>query len=304
LSIVGESDVARDAVVPALSHLAPDAWPAETPQQWYVAEASETERSDLPRGIYRLGRGSFTMVEHDPFSVESFAPESGIRLVASPAGFASGELRAHPGKLALAAWLAGPTTQVMHTGAVAFAGRAVLLVGPGGVGKSTISLACALAGADFLGDDLCLVEVGAEGTVPQVHSLYATAKLNADSAVRFGAASWPVLGIGSTGKAVVALPPSVRVVRSAPVVAIAVVGSSSGPPCAVAPMRRAQAVAAVAATGGSPCSGGIDLKLWFRIMTRLVQQVPVYGLQRGWDLERVAESVRRIAGAAAPGPPP
>ena len=42
--------------------------------------------------------------------------------------------------------------------------RRALIVGRGGAGKSTTVLACAQAGAEFLGDDLCLVEMGDEAS--------------------------------------------------------------------------------------------------------------------------------------------
>ena len=63
--------------------------------------------------------------------------------------------------------------QIVHGGAVSMEGRAVLLVGPGGSGKSTTALACALAGMEYLGDDYCAVEPKAG----KVHMVYRTAKL-------------------------------------------------------------------------------------------------------------------------------
>ena len=63
--------------------------------------------------------------------------------------------------------------QIVHGAAVAIDGRAVLLAGAGGSGKSTTALACALAGLGYLGDDYCAVEPGAG----KVHMVYQTAKL-------------------------------------------------------------------------------------------------------------------------------
>ena len=65
-----------------------------------------------------------------------------------------------------------------HGAAVAWNDCAILLAGRGGSGKSTTSLACLLAGFDFLGDDYVLVRGGA---APRVWSLYRTAKVGARS---------------------------------------------------------------------------------------------------------------------------
>lgn len=71
-------------------------------------------------------------------------------------------------------WLANRHgMQIVHAAAVAVDGRAALLAGAGGSGKSTTALACALSGMSYLGDDYCLVEP----TSNDVHMLYKSAKL-------------------------------------------------------------------------------------------------------------------------------
>ena len=72
---------------------------------------------------------------------------------------------------------------LVHGAAVGRAGRAVLLVGPGGSGKSTTAVRAAAAGMDFVGDDYVAVSVNP----PKVHHVYATAKL--DPAVQIDAFS-------------------------------------------------------------------------------------------------------------------
>src|SRR5262249_49065941 len=161
--------------------------PADQAQRWTVGPATEHERAAAGEGVFRLPGGGVGILQQSPFSIESYEPNQGLRLAATPAGFVAGDLRAHPGAPALSAWLAGRGLQVLHAAAVAFAGRGVLLVGPGGAGKTTAALACALAGGDFLGDDLCAVEAGG---IPRVHSLFGTVKLNADSARQVGAETW------------------------------------------------------------------------------------------------------------------
>ncbi len=302
LRIEGNSEAAREAVAPALAHLQRDldARHAESGLQWIVEDATDDDRRTDAQGVYRLPGGGLTMVQQDPFSIVTFAPDRGIRLAASPAGFASGDLRAHPGSIALGAWFSGPAAQVLHVGAVAFGSCGVLLVGASGAGKSTSVLACALAGADFLGDDLCLVTVGDDPNAPpNVHSLFATAKLNPDSARRLGADAWPTLGTTPKDKVVTHPPPPIRIIPSAPLVAVVVLARSGGGPGAPTPLRPAEAFGALAATGASPCSGALSPSLWFSAMSRLVRRVPAYRLPITWDLERVAGDIRRIADDAA-----
>ncbi|MBI5948602.1 MAG: hypothetical protein HY875_10745 [Chloroflexi bacterium] len=73
-------------------------------------------------------------------------------------------------------WLGAHGRQFVHAAAVGRAGGGVLLVGPGGSGKSTSSVACLEAGMDFVGEDYCALD--AEGP-PYVHSLYSSAKVDA-----------------------------------------------------------------------------------------------------------------------------
>ena len=70
--------------------------------------------------------------------------------------------------------------QLLHAAAVSTAEGAALIVGRGGVGKSTTALACLDAGLGYLGDDYVVVGLDRE---PCVFSLYNTAKL--DETTRF-----------------------------------------------------------------------------------------------------------------------
>lgn len=72
-------------------------------------------------------------------------------------------------------WLLPQTGRVVvHAGAVAQDGKAALLIGPGGAGKSTLATWAVQHGWDYIGDDL--VAVSNSGTC-RVYSLYSTAKL-------------------------------------------------------------------------------------------------------------------------------
>lgn len=80
-------------------------------------------------------------------------------------------------------WLSRNARQLVHAAAVGRPSGGVLLGGKSGSGKSTTALAC-LYSSDLLyaGDDYALLEGGAP---PVVHSLYNSAKVNADNIHRF-----------------------------------------------------------------------------------------------------------------------
>ena len=50
-------------------------------------------------------------------------------------------------------------------------------------------------------------------------------------------------------------------------------------------------------------ASAINPALWFGAATRLAKRVPAWRLPIGWDLERLATAIRRIAdGAGGPSP--
>src|SRR5581483_8511139 len=71
-------------------------------------------------------------------------------------------------------WSRSVGLSLLHAGCVGTERGAVLLVGPGGSGKSTTSLLCAEAGMDYLSDDYCLARLGDK---PTAYSLYCSGKL-------------------------------------------------------------------------------------------------------------------------------
>lgn len=78
----------------------------------------------------------------------------------------------------------GIDSTMLHSGAVSLDGRALLISGPGGSGKSTIALACLMNGMDYLGDDYV---VAAKNKDITVSSLYSTVKLTGYAFKRFPA---------------------------------------------------------------------------------------------------------------------
>lgn len=81
-------------------------------------------------------------------------------------------------------WLsAGHDCCLAHAAVVAQGGRAVLLTGRGGSGKSTTTVAALFEGLSTCGDDFVMVDQAAPG--PTAHCLYDTIKLDESALARF-----------------------------------------------------------------------------------------------------------------------
>jgi GTPase SAR1 family protein len=87
-------------------------------------------------------------------------------------------------------WAAiGDGNMAIHAAGVADRAGAVLITGPGNAGKSTFVRACALAGFEFLGDNI--IEVGGPPSDLQVHAIYASMKVRRPAQF-LEAGTWPV----------------------------------------------------------------------------------------------------------------
>ena len=73
-------------------------------------------------------------------------------------------------------WFIRRNLQLIHAAAVGRPEGGVLIVGKGGAGKSSAALSCLRSDLLYAGDDYCLVS---NKSVPRVHSIYSTGKLNA-----------------------------------------------------------------------------------------------------------------------------
>ncbi len=131
-------------------------------------------RSERASVLAAAGSGALTAVE----------PAAGRAIFHLPdAGRIPPSERAAPLRDALQLLMAARGLWLTHAGAVGRGGRGVLLVGRGGAGKSTLALACALAGMEVAADDYVLLE---PGQAPVAHAMQSTAKLTEDSAARLG----------------------------------------------------------------------------------------------------------------------
>lgn len=148
-------------------------------------------------------------------------------------------------------WALLPTDHtIVHSGAMLAGDRALLLVGPGGSGKSTTVAAAALAGIPVLGDDLVIVGPSEGGTA--VYALHDAVKIGADSPIRGRLQSAGLRAEASAGKSVYRLSEIAgrEMQRRASVAALVAVeigheGKSSIEPAPPAAMLRALAPSTV-----------------------------------------------------------
>jgi hypothetical protein len=304
LRIETTSARASAALLPAFAHLTAAPSAGDRQARWTIVEEDEAwhPRAIAGNGTYWLRSGGLAFVQDEPALLESYHPETGIELRAAPTAFATGELRAHPARRALAAWFDSPSTQVLHAGAVAHEDAAALLIGWGGAGKSTTAIACALAGAGFLGDDLVVVEAHGgcqEGAECTVHGLFATAKVNADSARALGIAAWPCLGVTAQDKVVFRVENRLRIVRSARIVALIVLAPPVPGRPQAAPLALPNALTAILRTSLPLAWRASAPAAWLAAAARLARRLPAYRLPVSWDLDGLAAAVREIVCRAA-----
>lgn len=205
---------------------------------------------------------------------------------------------------AIFAWaMASEGLQFLHAAAVAEAGKAALIVGRSGSGKSSTSLACLLAGMEFLGDDHCLLDLRG---APSVHSIYAAAKLHDSQLERFPEVERlvvnpdreaPVKGVALLHPEYTGLLPASR-----PLAAVFVPNISGGSRTTIEATDPATALAALAPSTLLQAASADRRALG--AMARLVRSVPCYRVSLSTDRAEIAARIRTFlreeATSAAP----
>ena len=178
----------------ALEHLRID--PVETPDATFCLWDSQSTRvTMLPPPCDREGfsdRGDLwgfnshrikTAFHYHDYSVNLFDHErrTGIYWVQNSAVLPYWVL-ASPVRTLFHWWMERNGCQLVHAAAVGVGDDALLIVGKGGLGKSSTALTCLEEGLEFLGDDYVIVR---NEPRPTVYSLYATAKINREDIERF-----------------------------------------------------------------------------------------------------------------------
>ncbi len=122
--------------------------------------------TDDIRAAYNIGSGVF--------NIQNSLTRSGVYWIRDAQDHPQFE-QSSPLRVQFIWWLAAFGQQLIHGGAVARGASGVMLVGRGGSGKSTSTVACLESGWQFLGDDYVLFGLEPE---PTVYNLYQSAKLN------------------------------------------------------------------------------------------------------------------------------
>ncbi len=179
--------------------------------------------------------------------------------------------------------------QLLHAAAVGDAGGAVLITGKGGLGKSTMALACLQGGMTYLGDDYVVVGLQPE---PRVFSLYSTAKLDPGQMAAFPALAAQVSHPGAAGeKSVLSLYPAfaARIARGLPLRAVLTPRIRPEPETRFGPIARAALARAGAFTTMTqlPHAGAHTQAL----IDALLDRVPGLEVRPGANMAAIPEAV-------------
>lgn len=180
-----------------------------------------------------------------------------------------------------------------HCAAVGSSDGAIVLVGPGGSGKSTTALACHLDGMGYVGDDYCLIT---NDPVPVVHSLYGTAKVRIGESVESGPLASHMMRAtppaGGKAVALVSARDGAHLVASAPVAVVAAVSVGTDSRTRVYDATRAEVLAALAPNSLQQLPGVTPAS--FTALSQLVRSTPVCRIELGHDRDEVVAVVRAV----------
>jgi hypothetical protein len=240
----------------------------------------------------RAAASSYGRVMLEAVDFDGAGHADGFFAIGTPDDLSHGE-RGAPFRMAFHWWLARRGLQLAHGGAVGIDGRGVLLVGAGGAGKSSTTLACVEAGMQYAGDDYCAIETTA---APVVHSLYSTAKV-----VDADVARYPNLASGATDRRhptddkslyLVARARPECVVPQLALAAIVVPVRTADATTTFAPASSGHALQALAPSTLGQLPGHAAQSL--ATLAAAARAVPAYRLELGHDRATVAPAVRAL----------
>ncbi|MBI4317607.1 MAG: serine kinase [Chloroflexi bacterium] len=193
-------------------------------------------------------------------------------------------------------WFHSRSRQLIHGAAVGAPTGGVLIAGKGGSGKSTTALACLSSPLLYVGDDYVLLS---QKDSPRLHSLYNSAKLNADHVHRFPHLV-PLISNPDkldAEKAVIFLQEHhpEKLLHSIPVRAIVLPKLSAHAETRLRPASPTASLLALAPSTIFQLPGaGQEV---FQFLKNFVEQVPSYVLDLGSDLSRIPAVIEELLGA-------
>ncbi len=280
----------------------PASWP---PLQVTLVSGAELPWDQLPEQI--RPRGNEVLVARgEGRTALSSGPEQSVWLFRSEqaaAVFWASDLdalppweRTSPLRSAARWWATLQGGAMVHAGAVGDGERCVLLVGAGGAGKSTSTLACVDSGLQVLGDDYCLLQApGAATAAPSIHGMYRYAKLDQRSLDLLPSLRERVMGPAWRGKWLVDL--GITEAKAPSLAAVCEVVQDPTGPTRVEPLSRMEALRALAP------STLFQQRLWERetwqALTATIRCVPTFRLLVN-DPRDVPDQVRQLLSRTAP----
>jgi hypothetical protein len=274
----------------------PDGEPHLTIHLWDSASTgvAVVPHPDAPPGTRTAGtNGSVVVARHEPITreIRVLLMEKGQAWWQAPdAARLHYYTRGSPLRELLHAALKRAGMALLHAGAVGFPDGGVLMVGPGGSGKSTSTLACLESGLGFVSEDYTAMTLG---VTPEACALYTSAKVNDDTL------GW-LPGLTSRGsrcrdsaeeKNLLFLHRirSERMLGRCPIRAAFIVGRNSGPGTAILPASRGETLKALAPSTliQLRTAGGLQLAE----LGQLLRGLSCHRLLAGSDLNTIPRSI-------------
>jgi hypothetical protein len=303
LSFAGKGLVS--AIAPALAHLVIPT--VNNPDLTIVLWDSKTTQTPMPPPVWQREelqkRGEISSLSNDrictyfqwganALSVLDLKRNLGIYWVNKPEELPYWETGS-PLKNIFQQWFSQSHKQMIHAGAVGLSTGGVLIVGKGGMGKSTTALTCLKSDLFYLSDDYTLVSVD---SLPHAYSLYSSAKKKPNDIERL---PWLKPLIHNSNhldqeKALYFLAEyfSERIINNFPIKAILIprimgqVDSKLEPTSAIAALTALvpSTIKQLPGTGKEACDR----------MTQLTQKLPSYYLNLGTDLAQIPQVILNL----------
>lgn len=194
-------------------------------------------------------------------------------------------------------WLQLQGRQVVHAGAVGTPEGGVLLVGKGGSGKSTTTIACLNSELFYTGDDYCIL---ATLPAPYVFSLYSSGKLHSDHIKKFP----HLLPIISNADSLDTEKPLLflnqyypfKMIKGFPIRAIFLPRVTGQPDTTLVSTSTVEGLKALAPSTLFQLS--FATKAAFFQIANFIKQVPCYNLNLGTEIDRIPEVILRFLSKA------
>jgi hypothetical protein len=191
--------------------------------------------------------------------------------------------------------------QIIHAGLIARQSQGILLVGKSGSGKSTSTLACVCGGFSSLSEDYVGLQRGVDGAF-HGHSLYNSVFLNSHQLQQFsGLTPYVIKGRPDEKKAAIFLSQvfPTQLERVVPIRALLILRVAPTPASRLSPASKGQALLALGPSSLLQISnprGGRSL----HTLAQLVEQVPCYWLDAGYDLPSIPRCIEEFVAERTP----